>query len=563
MMAPVEPSSELAATSPRELSSVPAPEELPPDRSLGPAERVIPSWTDPTVARASDLIGGPMGRHASVGRNRVLTPLRVCLLFAIMILLAGWLFKSPCIQQGPGGHLDQSGQRPWISGCYNDIVPLFGGRKLDIGAFPFKASWTEGNNTRYMEYPVLSALWMYAMSGISHGYTYLVGETGLAPKPMDVAAYFTVTAIALSLMFLWAVAMTARMTRKRIWDTALMCLAPILVVHGFTNWDLLAMALLAAAMYFWSRSRPYTSGVFIGLGMAAKLYPVFLLGPLLVLAIRTRKWAGLVKATVAGALAWAAVNVPIMVLYPRGWQEFIRLNSERPPEFTTWYTMFQKFTGWNVWDKAPGASAPDLLNNLSLALFLAACAGIAWLGLSVARRPRLAQLMFLVIAAFLLTNKVWSPQYSLWLLPLVPLAVPRWRPVLLWQGIEWCVWMLLMWYFAGEANKGISDYPYLWAAVARDAIILFLCALIVRDMLRPERDPVRMTGDDDPVGGIFENAPDRLTLPSVGALLRGRRRRGISESADPAGVCESADAVGVCESADAFGVCGTPDNPRV
>jgi hypothetical protein len=30
--------------------------------------RVIPTWTDPTVRRASEAIGGPMCRHALVGQ---------------------------------------------------------------------------------------------------------------------------------------------------------------------------------------------------------------------------------------------------------------------------------------------------------------------------------------------------------------------------------------------------------------------------------------------------------------------------------------------------------------
>ncbi len=45
-----------------------------------------------------------------------------------------------------------------------------------------------------------------------------------------------------------------------------------------------------------------------------------------------------------------------------------------------------------------------------------------------ADEARLAQLGFLVAAAFLLTNKVRSPQYSLWLVPLAVLALPRWKP---------------------------------------------------------------------------------------------------------------------------------------
>src|SRR5271167_2494882 len=41
---------------------------------------------------------------------------------------------------------------------------------------------------------------------------------------------------------------------------------------------------------------------------------------------------------------------------------------------------------------------------------------------------------------FLITNKVWSPQYVIWLVPLAVLARPRWWPYVLWQLAE-------VWYF--------------------------------------------------------------------------------------------------------------------
>ena len=164
------------------------------------------------------------------------------------------------------------------------------------------------------------------------------------------------------------------------------------------------------------------------------------------------------------------------------------------------------------------------MNMLSLGLFAVACAAIGWLGLSAERRPRFAQLAFLVIAAFLLTNKVWSPQYSLWLLPLAVLALPRWRPLLLWQFSEAVVWVLLMLSFAGVANKGLSIYPFVNAALIRDLMVLILVFLVIRDILRPGGDLVRMAGDDDPSGGVLENAADRFTLPSLPKLLTSRRR---------------------------------------
>lgn len=517
-------------------------DEPPRSASLTPTERVFPTWTDPTVRRAADLIGGPLGRHAQVGRNRIITPLRVCIAMAIVILIGGWLFKAACIQTGPDGNLDQGGQRPWITACYTDVVPLYGSHELDIGALPYKASWLDNGEVRYMEYPVLTGFWMYLISGVSHGYVAVAKATGLLPDPLDVGAYFTVGAIALGLLYLWAVSCTAKIARRRIWDTAIMCLAPLLVVHAFTNWDLLAIGLTAGAMLAWVRRRPVLAGVLFGLGAAAKLYPVLLLGPLLILCLRAGKMREWTRTAVAAAAVWLVINLPVMLAWPSGWYEFIRLNSERPPEYDSWYFIYATLAGSSIWDKAPGADSPSLVNLLSLVLFAAACVLIGWFGLSVRRRPRFAQLAFLVVAAFLLTNKVWSPQYSLWLLPLAVLALPRWRPLLFWQASEAIVWVLLMLSFAGEANKGLSIYPFINAALVRDALVLMLVYLVVRDVLRPERDPVRIAGDDDPSGGVLEDAPDRFTVPSLPALWARRRGSGTEAAVavSPAAESESA-----------------------
>ncbi len=516
--------------------------------SLSPSERVIPSWTDPTVRRASDIIGGPLGRHAIVGRAVWLTPLRVCLLMVILILICGWLFKSPCIQQGPNGAggvtLDQGGQRPWITGCYNDVVPLYGSHKLDTQAMPYKTSWTDEDGTvRYMEYPVITGYFMWGMSELGKYYVQFAKQLGL-PVPLDVAAYFTIGAIILSLFYLWAVALTARIARRRVWDVAIMCLSPLLIVHAFTNWDLLAIGMTAGAMAAWARGRPVLAGVLIGLGTAAKLYPVLLLGPLLLLALRTGKMQGLLRTAVTAAIVWLVVNVPIMYLYPTGWSEFIKLNSERPAEYDSWYAIYSTLSGSHVFDAAPGAQSPSFLNALSLGLFGLACLAIAWFALATQRRPRLAQLVFLVVAAFLLTNKVWSPQYSLWLLPLVVLALPRWRPVLAWQFSEAVVWLLLMLSFAGVSNKGLSIYPFVAAAILRDILLIALVVRVVREIIRPSADLVRMAGDDDPSGGVFENVSDRLVVPSAGALWRRRKQPPVVGGSD---AVDSADGDGGSE----------------
>ena len=44
-----------------------------------------------------------------------------------------------------------------------------------------------------------------------------------------------------------------------------------------------------------------------------------------------------------------------------------------------------------------------------------------------------------------------------------------------------------------------------------------VAGLVVRDVLRPERDAVRALGDDDPAGGLLDGAPDRPSRVPVPA----------------------------------------------
>ena len=69
-------------------------------------------------------------------------------------------------------------------------------------------------------------------------------------------------------------------------------LSPALLLTATVNWDLLAIGLAAFGMLAWARSSdPAAAGVLLGLGGAAKLWPLFILGPILVLALRTRRLA--------------------------------------------------------------------------------------------------------------------------------------------------------------------------------------------------------------------------------------------------------------------------------
>ena len=138
--------------------------QSPHDPHDGPAPgavRVVPSWSDPLATAASRVVGGPLGRHALVGRARFWTPLRVVLLLAVAVLALSWLGKSPCLQQYRTDDgdlaLDWRDSRQYVAMCYSDTVPLWGIENLDDpSALPYRDPWVENPGTadesvRYME----------------------------------------------------------------------------------------------------------------------------------------------------------------------------------------------------------------------------------------------------------------------------------------------------------------------------------------------------------------------------------------------------------------------------
>jgi uncharacterized membrane protein len=77
------------------------------------------------------------------------------------------------------------------------------------------------------------------------------------------------------------------------------------------------------------------------------------------------------------------------------------------------------------------------------------------------------------------------------------------------------VWVPRMMFYLGDDHKGLPQDWFLGAVVLRDLAVLGLCALIIREIYRPDHDLVRAGGDDDPAGGVLEDADDvvRLTPP--------------------------------------------------
>ena len=137
---------------------------------------------------------------------------------------------------------------------------------------------TRSGDMEYLEYPVLTGVFMEVASWLTpHG-----GDLQHREQ-----IYWMVNAGMLMICAAVIAVCVARTHRRRPWDGAAGRPGPRVRPHRH---DQLGPAGRRPdrrrRCCMWSRSRPLAAGVLIGLATAAKLYPVLLLGPLLVLCWR-------------------------------------------------------------------------------------------------------------------------------------------------------------------------------------------------------------------------------------------------------------------------------------
>ena len=462
-----------------------------------PAE---PTHEDPLAAALSDRFGGPAGRHGGVrpdgtpGGHWWWTPLRVVLAVVTLTFSLSLVHESPCIGTAWGNDSVR-----YSKACYSDIPYLYTGRGFATQQWPYAAK----DPYQRMEYPV----------GIAYVAWFASRVTALAPAgPMaelrnaadpgslwglpgmtdEVSEYFVITAVLLFGFVLAAAYFLSRANPGRPWDGLLFAASPVLAATALINWDILAVAASAGALWAWGRRRPMWLGFFIALGTSFKLYPVLLLGGVIALALRDRsRIRPAVITTVTAIVAWVLMQVPAWMGSMSAWTYFWRFNTNRG---TDWGSL------WLVAENAGSTYSHTTINIVQWVAMAVICIAVAALAKWAPTRPSLAQLGYLLTVGFLITNKVYSPQYVLWLLPLAVLARPRWRDQLIWQSCELFYFFMIWWDFGGylDLNSGDTFWLYAVAIFVRIAAEVYLVVMILIDLMR-DPDSGDALEDGDPV----------------------------------------------------------------
>lgn len=367
--------------------------------------------------------------------------------------LLGWQFKAHC------GAWTNDVQ--YVTGCYSDAVPFWGLRGVSAGLVPYAEA--------RMEYPVLTGLLIWA-EGFATRTVWGAGAT---------AGHFLLVVSAANAALAFAV--LRMMTRAGVSRARQICwaAAPPLVLYLGHNWDMLAVAFAVAATLAAARTRTVQAAGLAALGMAAKLFPVLLL-PLLGLgtlfareprAQRLRQAATLVA---TATLCWGLVNAPVAWTAFENWSEFYRFSGERSgTAASVWELLGQS----GVW-----LSDIPTRNRVSGAMFVLGAGAIVAAGWRQ-HRERSWLLFTPVLAWFLLTNKVFSPQFDLWLYPLLVLTSYRLWPLAWFALGDVAAYFAEFWWFAGldGYHPAATQTHIALAAALRAAAMLWIIAAAVRE----------------------------------------------------------------------------------
>jgi len=384
------------------------------------------------------------------GVERVGRPVSLVLILACTCgtMILGSALKGPCAS---GSWADG---RQYRLLCYSDIVPLLSTEQLAGNRLPFIQQCLETGG-QCDEYPVLTMYFMRVAAWVGGSTT---------------AGFFTANAVLLWVCAAAIATFLYMLGGKALW----FALAPTLLIYGFMNWDLFAVAFATAALVAFARRRDGLAGVLLGLGATAKFYPAMLALPLIAQRLHDREPDSAIRIGWATAGTWLLVNLPFAIASPSSWSTFFRFNSARPAD---WDSL------WFIGCKHLNVTAicgPEHISRINLAslVVFASTFALVWMW-KQRREPNFARwsLAFPMIVLFLLSNKVYSPQYGLWLLPFFALGAVDLPTFVAFEAADVAVFVTRFSFFGRLTGVGGLPFGAFEVAIAVRTLILIWCVV--------------------------------------------------------------------------------------
>jgi uncharacterized membrane protein len=318
------------------------------------------------------------------------------------------------------------------------------------------------------------------------------------------AVLFQIEVVIFSLIGLYIIHDVALRLGQAPWKMLTVYTVAILAMGPITGqqYDIFPAVLVLLAVYSFWRGMHEISWVLLALGTLCKIFPVVIAPIFLIYYIRNHEYRYIGSGALAFLVTSLVVLLPFLILSPHGLWSIYTYHDQRGIQLESTYSAFLlladklglvtlhasfAFGSWNV-----SGSIENELTKLSTFILLFFLL-LAYIFVYINTRQGKVEVMqaagysLLSVLIVLITSKILSPQYLIWLIPLIPFATGRWR---------YAVWTIFV--IIGGLTYLIFPHFYdqligfdsavVAALLIRD-ILLILMACLVAVSLRPVKSP--------------------------------------------------------------------------
>ncbi|MEN6472515.1 MAG: glycosyltransferase 87 family protein [Syntrophaceae bacterium] len=265
-----------------------------------------------------------------------------------------------------------------------------------------------------------------------------------------------------------------------VYTLGILAVGPIIA----EQYDLFPAILVLSAIYrFWTGR--YKSGwMFLALGTMTKGYPLLIAPIFMIHHLRGRQYRRIVSGAVIFMGTCLAVLLPFLLADPSSLMSLIEYHSQRGIQIESTYgalllaahkmgliTIKLAFDhgSWNI--TGPAAEILAAWSTFIMAALLLAGYGLIYRSLRAGEPEitRIGTYTGLIITITLIASKILSPQYLIWLIPVIPLFFDSWRFII-------CLAFLL----TGACTYIVFPVHYMELMDFKPGVITMLC---IRDCL--------------------------------------------------------------------------------
>jgi len=279
------------------------------------------------------------------------------------------------------------------------------------------------------------------------------------------------------LMAVCGVGIVFAVTALRRGALLLVAVSPLLVGSLiFSRFDLWPTLLSVGALALLVRGHDRWGWAVLGVAVAAKLWPLVLVP----LAFAWSRRRGRERAGFAGLVTAALCFLPFALVAPHGLWQSLRGQADRPLQIESLGAAFVTTFGHPTVITTHGSQNLAGQGWVAALLVAAAAASLVALWIAFARgamtEERFVRYSAAAVCAFIAFGKVLSPQFLIWLVPLVPLV--RGRRGLAASGLLVAALVLTQVWFPQRYFAYVEHFHLAGVVLARDLVLVALLVVL-------------------------------------------------------------------------------------